>query len=184
MYHVKNDNRSQTSANAIYEALLKLLKSNSFDTITVSSICEVSNISRATFYRNFDILEDVLAWYGDLLIRKLIANYFKLPNNERPTFSNYALGLAFDDVEYIEVLSKTNKMHLIEPYVLTVLESVPLTYDINESPYIKYAIHAKVAAFFSIINCWIVSGKKESIEELQNNLYEIYKYIHTIDVQS
>ena len=77
MHHVKNDKRSQTSANAIYEALLKLLKSNSFDTITVSSICEASNISRATFYRNFDILEDVLAWYGDLLIRKLIANYFK-----------------------------------------------------------------------------------------------------------
>ncbi|MBQ9840849.1 MAG: TetR/AcrR family transcriptional regulator [Erysipelotrichaceae bacterium] len=184
MHHVKNDKRSQTSANAIYEALLKLLKSNSFDTITVSSICEESNISRATFYRNFDILEDVLAWYGDLLIRKLIANYFKLPNNARPAFTNYALGLAFDEVEYIEVLSKTNKMHLIEPYVLTVLKSVPLTYDINESPYIKYAIHAKVAAFFSIINCWIVSGKKESIEELQNNLYEIYKYIHTIDVQS
>lgn len=184
MHHVKNDKRSQTSANAIYEALLKLLKSNSFDTITVSSICEVSNISRATFYRNFDILEDVLAWYGDLLIRKLIANYFKLPNNERPTFTNYALGFAFDEVEYIEILSKTNKMHLIEPYVLTVLESVPLTYDINESPYIKYAIHAKVGAFFSIINCWISTGKKESAEELKNNLSEIGKFLHRIDIQN
>ena len=184
MHHVKNDKRSQTSANAIYGALLKLLKSNSFDTITVSSICEESNISRATFYRNFDILEDVLAWYGDLLIRKLIANYLKLPNNERPAFTNYALGFAFDEVEYIEILSKTNKMHLIEPYVLTVLESVPLTYDINESPYIKYAIHAKVGAFFSIINCWIRTGKKESADELKDNLSEIGKYLHHIDIQN
>ena len=184
MHHVKNDKRSQTSANAIYEALLKLLKSNSFDTITVSSICEKSNISRATFYRNFDILEDVLAWYGDLLIRKLIENYLKLPNNERPTFTNYALGFAFDEVEYIEILSKTNKMHLIEPYVLTVIETMPLTYDINESPYIKYAIHAKVGAFFNIINCWISTGKKETIEDLKNNQNKIGEFFHLIDIKN
>ena len=184
MHHVKNDKRSQTSANAIYEALLKLLKSNSFDNITVSSICEESNISRATFYRNFDILEDVLSWYGNILIHKLITNYFKLPSNERPSFTNYALSFAFDEVKFIEILSKANKMHIIEPCVLTVLESVPLTYDINESPYIKYAIHAKVGAFFSIINCWISTGKKESAEELKNNLSEIGKFLHSIDIQN
>ena len=184
MYHVKSDKRSQASANAIYNALMKLLQFHSLDAITVSAICEASNVSRATFYRNFDIIDDVFAWYGDVLIRKVIKEYSRTIKNKPTTFSNYALTYALQQSEFIETLSSINKMHLLEPTVLTVLESLPLNFDINESPYIKYAIHAKVAAFFSIINCWIVSGKKESIEELQNNLYEIYKYIHTIDVQN
>ena len=185
MHHVKNDKRSQVSAKAVYKALTKLLKSKPFDSITVSSICEDAHISRATFYRNFDIVEDVLAWHGNILIQRVLTNYLNLPTSKRiERFADFALSYALEEVEYIEILSRTNKMHLIEPTVLTVLQSAPLNFDIHESPYIKYAIYAKVASFFGIINCWVTSGKKESVEDIKNNLKEIAKYIHTIDIQN
>lgn len=185
MHHVKNDKRSQTSANAIYKTLIRLLQSKSFDSITVSSICEESNISRATFYRNFDIIEDVLVWYGDVLVHKLLTDYFNLPNSKKHIrFEHFAFTYALAEYQYIEALSNLNKMHLLEPIVFTVLETAPLNYDPNENPYIKYAICAKVSSFFGVINCWIRTGRKESVEDIQNNIMEIDKYIHLIDVQN
>ena len=185
MHHVKNDKRSQTSANAIYKTLIRLLQSKTFDAITVSSICEDSNISRATFYRNFDIIEDVLTWYGDVLVHRVLNDYINLPNSKKNiSFEHFAFTYALEEYQYIEALSNLNKMHLLEPIVLKILETAPLNYDPYESPYIKYAICAKVSSFFGVINCWMRSGRKESADEIQSNLHEIEKYIHLIDVKN
>ena len=179
MHHVKNDKRALASAQSIYQGLAKLLKTKSYETITVSAICEASNISRATFYRNFDIIEDVLSWYGENMVRNLLNEYYgnpKLQNSIK--FSRYAMSYGLKEAEFLEILSTSNKLHLIEATVLKFLNLAPLNIDPSQNPYVKYAISSKVGAFFAIIECWILSGKKESIEQLSNRLEEIEKLAH------
>lgn len=86
MFHIKPDKRCEESANLLYEALIKLLKIKKLESISVQSVCKLANVSRATFYRNFDILEDILIWKCDYESKQIISQY----NNEND-FIEYAL---------------------------------------------------------------------------------------------
>lgn len=183
MYHVKKDRRSLTSAHAIYKGLATLLKSKSYDTITVSEICELADISRATFYRNFDIIEDVLSWYGEIQIRRIVNDYYSTPEANRKPFMHFALSYALEEAEFVEILTSVNKLYLIELAVIRMLDIAPLDYDPSKNPYTKYAISAKTGSFFGIIHCWIMTGKKESVDEMIAHMQEIEETASKIAVK-
>lgn len=61
MYHIKNDKRAQASTELICAGLLACMKEKPFARITITDVQRASTVSRSTFYRNFDCLEDVLA---------------------------------------------------------------------------------------------------------------------------
>ena len=65
MYHIKEDKRAQASVELICDGLKRCLKEKSFESVTISDIQRVSGVSRSTFYRNFDRIEDVLALMCD-----------------------------------------------------------------------------------------------------------------------
>lgn len=65
MYHIKEDKRAKASVELICDGLKRCLKEKSFESVTISDIQRVSGVSRSTFYRNFDRIEDVLALMCD-----------------------------------------------------------------------------------------------------------------------
>ena len=65
MYHIKHDKRAESSVELICTAVLELLETKPLGEITVSDVQRRSTVSRSTFYRNFDSLEDVLALLCD-----------------------------------------------------------------------------------------------------------------------
>ena len=65
MYHIKNDKRAQASSELICAGLLACMKEKPFARITITDVQHASTVSRSTFYRNFDCLEDVLALLCD-----------------------------------------------------------------------------------------------------------------------
>lgn len=60
MYHIKSDRRSQHTAAEIGRGLLECLKEKPLSCVTVTDLHRKTSISRATFYRLFDNIEDVL----------------------------------------------------------------------------------------------------------------------------
>ena len=66
MYHIKHDKRAQASTELICAGLLVCMKEKPFARITITDVQRASTVSRSTFYRNFDCLEDVLALLCDL----------------------------------------------------------------------------------------------------------------------
>ena len=73
MYHIKQDKRAEASVELICEAVMELLREKSFDEITISDVQRRSTVSRSTFYRNFDNLEDVLELLCDRGFDKITA---------------------------------------------------------------------------------------------------------------
>lgn len=65
MYHIKHDKRAESSVELICTAVLELLETKPLGEITISDVQRRSTVSRSTFYRNFDSLEDVLALLCD-----------------------------------------------------------------------------------------------------------------------
>ena len=71
MYHISNDKRVQKSAELIWQGMEQCLQEKSFDKLRVSDINRKSYISRATFYRLFDNLQDVLVYECDQIYNQL-----------------------------------------------------------------------------------------------------------------
>ena len=57
---MKQDLRVAVTKRMIHEGLLQLLEKKNIDKIKVSELCQVSGVNRATFYRHYETLQDVL----------------------------------------------------------------------------------------------------------------------------
>ena len=57
---MKTDLRVAVTKRMIQEALMRLLKDKPLDKIKVNELCEESGVNRATFYRHYETLQDVL----------------------------------------------------------------------------------------------------------------------------
>lgn len=55
------------------DALLELMKKKSFSDITVSEVAKTANVSRATYYRHFHSLEEVLLYKLSVLLNSWVA---------------------------------------------------------------------------------------------------------------
>lgn len=71
MYHIKEDKRSQRSAQLIVTGMMECLSQKSLNDLTITDIVTRSMVGRATFYRLFDSVIDVLALACDQLFTKL-----------------------------------------------------------------------------------------------------------------
>lgn len=72
MYHVKDGKRTKESARLIVGGLHECLKMKKFESITVTDVQKQSTVGRATFYRLFDSVSDVLAYEFDEEFSKLM----------------------------------------------------------------------------------------------------------------
>ena len=79
MYHIKNDKRARASTELICAGLLACMKEKPFARITITDVQRASTVSRSTFYRNFDCLEDVLALLCDRGFQAVFSEYNALP---------------------------------------------------------------------------------------------------------
>lgn len=57
---VKQDLRIAVTKRMIKEALVRLLEKKSLDKVKVNELCEAAGVNRATFYRHYETLQDVL----------------------------------------------------------------------------------------------------------------------------
>lgn len=67
MYHIANDLRAKKSAELICQGLEECLKEMPLNKIHIVDIYKKCFVSRATFYRLFDTIEDVFAYECDLI---------------------------------------------------------------------------------------------------------------------
>ena len=79
-YAMKTDLRISVTKKMIKDALLRLLEHKQIDKIKVNELCEESGVNRATFYRHYGTLQDVLQEIGTDLIRAMPQPGQKLRN--------------------------------------------------------------------------------------------------------
>lgn len=67
MYFKQKNKTAIRSQHMIADALFSLMKRKPFQQISVTEICEEAAIGRKTFYRNFELREDVIDFQLDLM---------------------------------------------------------------------------------------------------------------------
>ena len=173
MYHIANDKRALRSAKYIYEGLEKCLNKKSFDKITISDIHEESYVSRATFYRLFDNLRDVLVYRCDLIFDEIIEALWKLNEvTAKNIFIKYVeLWMEYSD--FLEKLINNGFINIIyEAHVkrMDIIKELLLP-DIginnSEKDYLLSILSGLMASSFRV---WCQHERKESPQQLHKQI--------------
>lgn len=160
MYHIKNDLRSQKSAELIYHSLRNLLWNKSLNDITITDIHNDCGVSRMTFYRLFDNLTDVLSWKLSIFVDHY--NSFKNDYDDKLLFfftywkkHIYLISLLSNDARFIlsDLFSKNR--------------------DLNDS-YQIYLTDTKISIMSTLLSRWAKRNAKETPLEMKNIALKIF----------
>ena len=164
--NIKNDTKD-----FITTALLKLLKKQRLQEITISKVVSRAGVSRMAFYRNFDTLQQVLYEYYEPKIKLVFENMKKTPeksvmlNTHFNFFSNFSEDL---------VLSHKHGYETIISNIFT--KQVEYFYSNNDN---DYQITFIAAGAYAIWRKWLLGGTKEPLEEVIHILNMFHKVMPT-----
>ena len=162
MYHIKQDKRAKASVELICAGLMDCLSQKGFADITISDIQRSSTVSRSTFYRNFDCLEDVLS----LMCDRVFEDAFSSGSGEirQEVFSAW-----FKNEKLIETMVQINRGDLLfESLRRSAVKFGRFPGLEQGSELYNYLISIIASTMMGIIVTWVESGKKEDETELKS----------------
>ncbi len=172
MYTISNDPRCIKTCTLIYEALLDLLEENDMvvESITISDIAKRSTVGRATFYRHFDSILDVLQWASDASVEQstdtMLLSY---KNLQVLCLSFYSYWTQHDKL--LDVLVRINQPNIflvsLERFFTNHQEIIFGKYaDTQLDTQESYLIGIWASINWTILKKWVSRGKKEHDWEL------------------
>jgi len=162
MYHKQANKTALQSQHMITDALFSLMKSKPFQQITVTEICEEAAVGRKTFYRNFDLREDVIDFWLDLRCEECREVLLPVPLEEQ--LYQYCIFLKKYMDELIVLYQNglhpqvEKKFSIFLPYTMPLWSENPVEQEYR-SQYI-------IAGIDAIIRVWVTRGFQESVGEI------------------
>ncbi|ARJ51133.1 TetR/AcrR family transcriptional regulator [Staphylococcus lutrae] len=168
----------------IVKAMIKLLKTESFEAITIKQICAESGVHRSTFYAQF---EDKYQLFN-LLIRYHMAKYEKLMQSTSKVIGTYPLveskrriiktfRILFKYLErhrtfFTAILVTRPQLHVIRQFLHFTNEAYEsLLAQLPKMHQPHYFIHYTIGGELALIYSWLSQGCQESPDEMAHILY-------------
>ena len=146
------------------DALIKLMKTQDFDTINVNSICKEADIGRTTFYRYFDnknSKEEMLLFK----IKYEWEQYSNKPENDEQGKEADLTAFIYDNRRLFSMLYHNNLISVIMRALEDLIPSGE-TYDKQASYLMSFFIYG----YFGIIYQWIKYDFDETPEQVQRHI--------------
>lgn len=170
MYRNSKDKRVQQTASQLYDAILALLaEGKAFESIGIKEVSARAGIGRATFYRNFDYVDDVLKYQLDHLLAQLKAEQpperFKSPDTLLPFFEFWVR-----HADILKILVKANRWELFaEQFRQATNTELPIIIedyglDARSLRFLEQSVNSLIT---STLYTWLTHGCHETAVELQ-----------------
>lgn len=174
MYHIKADKRSQASALLLCSALTRLLRKKSFDEVTISDLQRESGVSRSTFYRCFDRMEDVLA----LMCDRVFAEAFE-SNADNISRAVFCAWYRHSDV--IQTVVSIRRSDILYDSLRRSADALYKNLlDSEDRGVYDYMVSIIVSTMLGIMIAWVERGMTESEEELAQIILLCFKSMQYI----
>lgn len=164
----------------IVDALFNLLKTNAFDKIKISEIIEVANISRPSYYRNFDNKISIITYFIKNIYNWNVKNKLinakvnkKFDEHGFIKFYEASLQTSLEFKDYFLILDKNNFSGLIVD--LTTENGFYAIGNMSNNSIDKYIINHLTGFFCNIRMQWLKNGAKESVHDMAMFLVSILK---------
>ena len=162
MYHKQVNKTAVQSQHMIADALFSLMKRKPFQQITVTEICEEAAIGRKTFYRNFDMKEDVVQFRLDILCAQFKEEIMGMTLAEQ---LRHHMQFVRDHADVFITLYRSGIHQMVrDKFAILLPDTMPKwTDDPVEQEYRSRYIIAGVEA---VERVWVERGFAESIDEV------------------
>lgn len=162
----------------MYEALLKLLEEKSFSAISVSDITAEANVSRMSFYRNYDSIEDILIEHLDAVVEQYKIEDIdeKIKETEKVYYGKkymiHTFGFFYQNHDFIDTLISCGIGDL---FLAKITEYLIQKWVDKESDTRKdtLKISAYAGSIYNMYREWEKGGFQEKPEEIADILYEL-----------
>ena len=143
----------------ITKALFKLMKSKNYHDITVSALVKTAGVSRNSFYRNYQSIEDILRQYLVEQTSQWWNEYIADPNPNiiAETFQHF-----LNMREEILLLYRAGLSHLLMEHII-LCGKQSLTGEVSNA----YQTAFMSGGLCGLTNEWILRGMKETPAEMQ-----------------
>ncbi len=184
MYHIKPDARSQRSAQLICQTFLDCLQEEEYSKITVTKIQQKTYISRATFYRLFDGLPDVISYRCDQIFQEIHSGCQESSLSPNEVHLQILNRWMQEDILLKAMLDNS----LFELYCASAFRVLgggqELHYPMERIPeaQVSYIRAISVELVSCVLRVWMENGKQETAEELLALIKNTCGYIlHHLD---
>ncbi len=158
----------------IFEALMKLMKKNTFQDISISDITSKAGVARLTFYRNYSSKEDIIIHKGRKIYEKLMEDLNTTVFEDNIIYNSIRkiISVFNDYAELFKLLLRDNLDYLImqsfEIEISNILKSI---FGVDNTD--KYKVKFYEGALFAIAVEWIKNSREESIDEMTDIIYKL-----------
>ena len=170
MYHIKSDRRSQRTAEEIGRGFLECLKEKPLSAVTVTDLYRATGISRATFYRLFDTVEDVLEYLCDQSPKEDALLPATQPGSTPGTLFVRILELGLENHDLLQALVDNGRFDLVHRYAEEQFRMLSRVYpgilpELGEAEY-DYMISGLSMNMVSTLVTWVRRGRRETPEQI------------------
>lgn len=167
----KTNRIAEQSKKWLVEALFDLMKEKSYSSISVKEIADKAQLARRTFYRNFNMKEDLLSEYANYLfedyiesveelsavsIKNVLITYFKFWNRH---------------LDELRLLKQNHLFYFIMEQVNLFIPDINKFANIqwhnyNNSVEAEYIVLYNIGGLWNVLSNWIDQENKQSPEEM------------------
>ena len=169
MFHIKPDKRSQTSAGLVVEGLHSCLKEKPFSAITITDVQKASTVGRATFYRLFDSLPDVLAYECDLIFQQLITEGRTIAAKSNHDAFVYYFSVWMEHTYLLNAVTTSGHLEILYSAFQNHSREIGSIMSPDENlvdEEADYLMKVVSLGMVGILEVWMKHGKKRSAEDL------------------
>lgn len=178
MANKMNSYRNAITKESIFTALMILMEQKEFHKISITEVTAKAGVSRMAFYRNYEILEDVITDYLDEFFSK-----YEQRIDEVGLDNTYEIVLMFftsfkTEKKLMMNLLNSNLQYLLLDKSNSFMEGVceKFVCDKFYSPAKeKYTIKLLAGGFFNILTTWVLNDYQESAEYMTELFCEYCK---------
>lgn len=163
-------NKAEYSKRKMAEALLRLMETEEYDRITIQQIVDEAGVSRMAFYRNFESKDQILQYHVDRITDEFVLRAGMKEKYDAADTIPYFLEI-FRHLTRVrplgEALIRAGKFELVRQEFVRVY-----AYRAKDQKDL-YRYHFLGGGICSIYYAWLVSGCRETVEELTEMILQV-----------
>lgn len=163
---MNNQEKNAHVRKQILEALLKLMREQPFENITISALVNIAQVGRASFYRNFKDKEDVLRQENNRLMAQWKSSYEAVKHTAPNELLISLLDFYKEHSDFCLLLYKSGLSEIMLQRLLEQSEITP------EMPNVVAYLKSSIAY---MIYGWIIEWMKRGMQENGTELAKMFE---------
>lgn len=167
---------SLTAVNLIIDALFELMKEHSYEKISITAIAHKADVSRLSYYRNFQTKEDIVLMFFEQEFGKFSMEISLLEEQEISFYNLVSISFTYwkKSAERIRMLIRDEQVYLIyasfNRYAYILVDRYKSRFQLSawQTKFLEGGI-------MIVLLEWIQNGCSESPDEIAEDLSNKYK---------